>query len=246
MNNNGEIMIYQSDDGLTRIEVKFQDDTVWLTQAQLSKLYQTNELDINEYIKRTFDTGEFDRDVVVRNFRTTTTYYNLDVAIFLGYYLNSDIAMEFKKWARKKLLPEEVDIRTSSYLTYIRACDFLAVASELNVQEDLKLIPLVVNTAFACELFLKALLMWENKKPKKVHKIRELFQKLEDETRVAIQREADVLDWNFFLDEVNDAFQEWRYLSERDEALGINVAELIGFAKSLEKVYKKVVLDGEE
>ena len=88
--------------------------------------------------------------------------------------------------------------------------------------------------------------MWENKKPKKVHKIRELFQKLEDETRVAIQREADVLDWNFFLDEVNDAFQEWRYLSERDEALGINVAELIGFAKSLEKVYKKVVLDGEE
>lgn len=131
----------------------------------------------------------------------------------------------------------------SSWLAYVRACDFLAVASELDNQEDLKLSPLVVNAAFACELFLKALLIWKYKKKISGHKLKELFQQLDDETKIEIQQEVDILDWDFFLDEANQAFIKWRYLHEKDEAVRISVSELTGFAEGLKKIYARKVLD---
>lgn len=69
--NSGNIIIYQADDGLTHIEVKLEDDTVWLTQAQLVELYQTSKSNVSEHIKHIFEEGELDKDSVVRNFRTT-------------------------------------------------------------------------------------------------------------------------------------------------------------------------------
>ena len=66
-----EIIIYQTDDGQTKIDVKFEDETVWLTQAQLCELYQTSKSNISEHIKHIFEEGELEENSVVRKFRTT-------------------------------------------------------------------------------------------------------------------------------------------------------------------------------
>ena len=68
---NNPIIIYQSEDGNTRIEVKLENETVWLTQQQLCDLYQTGKSNISEHIKHIFDEGELDENSVVRKFRTT-------------------------------------------------------------------------------------------------------------------------------------------------------------------------------
>ena len=107
----GEILIYQTDDGQTNIEVKIEDDTVWLTQQQLTELYQCSKSNISEHIKHIFEEGELDKDSVVRKFRTTAddgktynvTYYNLDMIIALGYRVRSIIATRFRQWATLRL-----------------------------------------------------------------------------------------------------------------------------------------------
>ena len=83
----GEILIYQTENGLTDIEVKMQDETVWLTQQQLVELYQSSKSNISEHIKHIFEERELDEEAVVRKFRTTasdgkkynTTYYKLKI-----------------------------------------------------------------------------------------------------------------------------------------------------------------------
>ncbi len=107
----GEIVIYQTDDGDTKIDVKFIDETVWLTQAQLCELYQTSKSNISEHITHIFEEGELDEDSVVRKFRTTASdgknynviHYNLDMIISLGYRVKSKIATNFRRWATERL-----------------------------------------------------------------------------------------------------------------------------------------------
>ena len=106
-----EIIIYQTEDGNTKIDVKFQDETVWLMQAQLCELYQTSKSNISEHIKHIFEEGELEEDSVVRKFRTTgadgknynITHYNLDMIISLGYRVKSRIATNFRRWATERL-----------------------------------------------------------------------------------------------------------------------------------------------
>ena len=106
-----EIIIYQTEDGNTKIDVKFQDETVWLTQAQLCELYQTSKSNISEHIKHIFEEGELEEDSVVRKFRTTGAdgknyniiHYNLDMIISLGYRVKSLIATQFRRWATERL-----------------------------------------------------------------------------------------------------------------------------------------------
>lgn len=96
-NNQGEIVIYQTDDGDTKIDVRFVDETVWLTQAQLCELYQTSKSNVSEHIKNIFEEGELEENSVVRKCRTTASdgknynvsYYNLDMIISLGYRIKS-------------------------------------------------------------------------------------------------------------------------------------------------------------
>lgn len=103
----GEIAIYQSKDGQTKIDVRFENETVWLTQAQLVELYQSSKSNISEHIKHIFEEGELDENSVVRNFRTTaadgknynTKFYNLDMIISLGYRVKSMVATQFRRWA---------------------------------------------------------------------------------------------------------------------------------------------------
>ncbi len=105
--NKGDIVIYKTQDGLTKINVKFEDETVWLTQAQLVELYQTSKSNLSEHIKHIFEEGELDEKSVVRNFRTTasdgktynTKFYNLDMIISLGYRVKSIVATQFRRWA---------------------------------------------------------------------------------------------------------------------------------------------------
>ena len=109
--NQGNLVIYQSDDGETKIDVRFVDETVWLTQQQLCDLYQTSKSNISEHIKHIFEEEELEKNSVVRKFRTTasdgkkylTTYYNLDMIISLGYRIKSKIATNFRRWATERL-----------------------------------------------------------------------------------------------------------------------------------------------
>ena len=110
----GEILIYQTDDGQTNIEVKIEDDTVWLTQQQMSELFQTSRTNVVEHIKHIYGEGELDEISTCRNFRQVRKegnrevtrqipHYNLDMIISLGYRIKSVIATRFRQWATKRL-----------------------------------------------------------------------------------------------------------------------------------------------
>ena len=71
MDNKGEVIIYQTDDGLTHIDVRMEDETVWLTQAQLCELFQSSKANVSEHIKHIFEEGELEETSAVRKFRTT-------------------------------------------------------------------------------------------------------------------------------------------------------------------------------
>ena len=114
MENYGEILIYQSDDGLTNVEVKIQDETVWLTQQQMAELFQTSRTNVVEHIKHIYDEGELDEISTCRKFRQVRKegqrevareipFYNLDMIISLGYRVKSIIATNFRRWATERL-----------------------------------------------------------------------------------------------------------------------------------------------
>jgi hypothetical protein len=108
---NNQIIIYNTADGETKIEVKIKDETVWLTQAQMADLFQKTVPTINEHIKNVFLEGELTENSVIRKFRTTaadgkkyeTNFYNLDVIISVGYRVKSHRGTQFRIWATQKL-----------------------------------------------------------------------------------------------------------------------------------------------
>ncbi len=113
-NTQGELLIYQTDDGKTKIDVRFVDESVWLTQLQLVKLFDSSKANISEHIKNIYEEGELDEESTVRKFRTvqiegdrevtrTVTHYNLDMIISLGYRVKSIVATKFRRWATEKL-----------------------------------------------------------------------------------------------------------------------------------------------
>ncbi len=106
-----QIIIYQTEDGNTRIETRLEDETVWLTQAQLCDLFQKSKATVSEHLKNIFGENELDANSVVRNFRTTaadgknynTAFYNLDVIISVGYRVKSHQGTKFRQWATARL-----------------------------------------------------------------------------------------------------------------------------------------------
>lgn len=107
----GEIILYQTADGRTKIDVKLENETVWLTQAQLCLLFDKSKSTISEHISNIFKEGELMEESVVRNFRTTaadgkpydTKFYNLDVIISVGYRVKSQRGTQFRIWANSVL-----------------------------------------------------------------------------------------------------------------------------------------------
>ena len=110
-NGQGEIIVYQAADGLTRVDVRFEGDTVWLTQAQLVDLYHSSKANISEHIKHILEEGELEKDRVVRKFRTTAAdgknyqvmHYNLDMIIAIGYRVRTPVGTQFRQWATARL-----------------------------------------------------------------------------------------------------------------------------------------------
>ena len=106
-----KVIIYTANDGKTKIDVKLEEDTLWLTQAQMCELYQTSKSNVSEHIKHIFEEDELNEESVVRKFRTTAadgkeylvSHYNLDMIIALGYRVRSIIATRFRQWATERL-----------------------------------------------------------------------------------------------------------------------------------------------
>lgn len=112
--NKSSIIIYQSEDGKTHLEVRLDDKTVWLTQQQMSDLYQTSRTNVVEHIKHIYEEGELNEEVTCRKLRQVRTegsrqverelpFYNLDMIISLGYRIKSIIATNFRQWATARL-----------------------------------------------------------------------------------------------------------------------------------------------
>ena len=111
---NGDIIIYQTEDGLTKIDVKIENETVWLSQQQMAELFSTSRTNIVEHINNIYLEGELDKNSTCQNFRqvrkegnrTVTRempFYNLDMIISLGYRIKSKVATNFRKWATERL-----------------------------------------------------------------------------------------------------------------------------------------------
>lgn len=110
----GEIVVYQAEDGLTRVDVRFEGETVWLTQGQLVELYHSSKSNISEHISHILEEGELTEAATVRKFRTVQTeggrqvardltYYNLDMIIAIGYRVRTPIGTHFRQWATARL-----------------------------------------------------------------------------------------------------------------------------------------------
>lgn len=112
--NQGDIVIYQTEDGGTKIDVRFEGETVWLTQQQMAELFGSSRTNIVEHIRHIYEEGELDEDSTCRKFRQVRDeggrqvareipHYNLDMIISLGYRVKSRIATHFRRWATERL-----------------------------------------------------------------------------------------------------------------------------------------------
>jgi hypothetical protein len=107
----GQVIIYNTADGNTKLEVKFYEDTVWLSQNQIAQLFQTKKQNISYHINNILNENELNRNSVVKEFLTTALdgkkylvqYYNLEMIIALGYRIKSNVATNFRKWATATL-----------------------------------------------------------------------------------------------------------------------------------------------
>ena len=158
---NGEILLYQTQDGQTRMDVRLVEETVWLTQAQMAELFQKDVRTISEHIGNVFTEGELEPNSTVRNFRIVQKegkrevdrdikHYNLDMILSVGYRVNSKKATLFRQWATKTLrehITQGFTINRSRIKTNYEA--FLAVAKDIQ-----KLLPATsaVNPSDAIEL----------------------------------------------------------------------------------------------
>ena len=110
----GEFLLYQTEDGQVRLDVRLQDETVWLTQATMSELFQTTKQNISLHIQSIFKEGELAQGATVKKYLTVRwegkrevkrllEYYNLDMIISVGYRVKSLIATRFRIWATQRL-----------------------------------------------------------------------------------------------------------------------------------------------
>lgn len=114
MENESQLIIYQSEDGQTKIDVRLQDETVWLTQKMMAELFQTTVSNINIHLKNVYEEGELDETSTIKDFlivRTEGTrkvqrkvdFYNLDAVISVGYRIQSHVATQFRRWATQHI-----------------------------------------------------------------------------------------------------------------------------------------------
>ncbi len=109
-----ELLLYQTEDGQTRVQVRLEDETVWLSQKQLAELFQKDVRTVNEHIQNVYEEGELQPAATIRNFRIVQSegnreverdiaFYNLDVIISVGYRVRSHRGTQFRIWATQRL-----------------------------------------------------------------------------------------------------------------------------------------------
>ncbi len=114
MKSKSELILYQTEDHRTRIEVRLENETVWLTQAQMVELFQTTKQNVSLHIRNIFEEGELRREATVKEYLTvqsegkrevarTLEYYNLDVILAVGYRVKSPRGTQFRIWATQRL-----------------------------------------------------------------------------------------------------------------------------------------------
>ncbi len=112
--NNSEVLIYQAPDGLTQVDVRMEDETVWFTQNQMAELFQTTKQNISLHIGNIYEEGELLQEATVKDYLTVQTegarevsrnlqHYNLDVIISVGYRVRSHVGTHFRQWATQRL-----------------------------------------------------------------------------------------------------------------------------------------------
>ncbi len=110
----GEFLLYETEDGRTRVECRFVEDTLWLTQALMAELFQKDVRTINEHLKNTYDEGELEAGATIRKFRIVRQeglrqisrnldHYNLDAILAVGYRVRSARGTQFRRWATERL-----------------------------------------------------------------------------------------------------------------------------------------------
>jgi hypothetical protein len=113
-NSTAEFLIFTSTAGKESIEVRYEDETIWLSQKMMAALFDVGLPNINEHLKNIYDSGELIREATIRKFRTVQAegtrevsrnleYYNLDAVISVGYRINSKRATQFRQWATRVL-----------------------------------------------------------------------------------------------------------------------------------------------
>ena len=114
MENKSQIIIYTTEKGETKLEVRLENETVWLTQKLMAKLFQTTIPNINMHLKNIFDEGELDPESTIKDFlivrlegnrdvNRSIDYYNLDAIISVGYRIKTQVATRFRQWATKHI-----------------------------------------------------------------------------------------------------------------------------------------------
>ena len=111
MENNSQIIIYQTEKGQTKLDVRLENETVWLTQKLMAELFQTTVANINIHLKNIFEEGELDTNSVIKDYLITaadgkkyqTKFYNLDAIISVGYRIKSNVATRFRQWATQHI-----------------------------------------------------------------------------------------------------------------------------------------------
>ena len=107
----GQFLVYATEDGRTKLDVRLENETVWLSQQHLAELFQTSKQNVGQHLKNIFKERELSEISVVKNFFTTaadgkeyrTNYYNLDAIISVGYRVKSAVATRFRIWATQQL-----------------------------------------------------------------------------------------------------------------------------------------------
>lgn len=150
-NSTAEFLVFTNQDGRNSIEVRVEDETVWLTQKLIATLFDVNVRTISEHLQNIFDSNELDNNSVIRKFRTTasdgkkynTQFYNLDAIISVGYRVNSTRATQFRQWATNILknyaikgwVLDKERLKNGAYLSENYFDELLAEIREIRASE---------------------------------------------------------------------------------------------------------------
>lgn len=162
--NRTELMMYQTEDGQTKIDVRMENETVWLSLDQMAELFQRDKSTISRHIRNIFAEGELDREAVVAKFATTASdgktyqvdFYNLDVIISVGYRVRSLRGTQFRIWANSVL--KEYLIKGFAIILFLLDISLLEVVAMTGDSNSIRIVLLIVESSAIFILFLPFLM----------------------------------------------------------------------------------------